>query len=200
MVRVYGPLRLSLLFAAILLMASPSAAQRSSACYENDPNQGCFGRFKGMVNPDAKVFNHPAVDEVPGGPIGISKVSIKEFFRFGEQTPAFVHFMPWFQVCRPSAEYPVEDEGGNFLVCSNGHVEVGYDSFNALIVARQITDISERGFDGLMVDWPGPNDKSDTLPSVENRTAEQVRDEVEARYSTQALNGGRPTAWGSSDG
>ena len=66
----------------------------------------------------------------------ISKLPIRDLLYPGATTKIYVHLMPWFG---PS-----------------NHMNVGYDSADAVQVKRQVVDMISRGIDGAIVDWYGP--------------------------------------------
>jgi hypothetical protein len=80
------------------------------------------------------------------GSTNVSKVSIKKLLYPGFSGKAYVHVQPWFGQA--------------------SHINIGYSSSDPAQVARQVTDMMSRGFDGAIVDWYGPNktfDNSSTL-------------------------------------
>ena len=85
--------------------------------------------------------NTSAADQFAGQPNGnvapsnISKVPIQSLLYPGATTKVYAHLMPWFGF--------------------GDHVDVGYNSSDALQVQKQVTDMISRGLDGVIVDWYG---------------------------------------------
>ena len=71
------------------------------------------------------------------GATNVSKVSLKTMMYPGFNGKIYAHLMGWF--------------GGT------NHVNVGYSSNTSAQVASQVSDMESRGFDGLILDWYGPN-------------------------------------------
>jgi hypothetical protein len=78
-----------------------------------------------------------------GNPSGgnVSKLPVRSLLYPGSTTKMFVHFMPWFG--------------------KTNHLNIGYNSNDPVQIARQVNDMISRGYDGLVVDWYGPNNFND---------------------------------------
>lgn len=70
-------------------------------------------------------------------PGNISKVPLRSALYADANSKIYAHFMPWFG-------------GAN-------HMNVGYRSDDTTQVAKQVRDMIERGIDGAIIDWYGPN-------------------------------------------
>lgn len=90
----------------------------------------------------------------------------------------FAHFLPWFQVGAASSTYPRVNANGDYISVG-GHVETGYNSDNVNIIATQMGDIYQRGFDGVTVDWHGPN------AGLTSTTTQRIRDHLNANYCSK---------------
>jgi PKD repeat protein len=69
------------------------------------------------------------------GGANISKVSTRNLLYANAGTKIFAHFMPWFGF--------------------SNHMNVGYNSNDALQVQKQVADMVSRGLDGTIIDWYG---------------------------------------------
>jgi hypothetical protein len=78
-----------------------------------------------------------------GNPSGgnVSKLPVRSLLYPGSTTKVFVHFMPWFG--------------------KTNHMNVGYNSNDPAQIARQVKDLISRGYDGMVIDWYGPNNFND---------------------------------------
>ncbi len=68
-------------------------------------------------------------------PGNVSQVSIRKLLYAGATAKVYAHFMGWFG--------------------TNNHMNVGYDSATLPQVHKQITDMMNRGIDGVIIDWYG---------------------------------------------
>lgn len=71
----------------------------------------------------------------------VSKVDVHTLLYSGATTKVYAHMMLWF--------------GGS------NHMNVGYNSADAVQVHNQITDMISRGINGVIIDWYGPNNSID---------------------------------------
>jgi hypothetical protein len=164
-----------------------ATANNTSACDGIAlPGSYCSGPFNGLSSSTSGTY-------VPA-PGHISNVPIRNALYAGSTTKLFVHLEPWFQVCHTTAaSYPVgtDTNGNGFLDrgeysrCSEGHIEVGYNSNDAGTVAAQMDDMIRRGFDGVMIDWYGK--PGGACPATKNCTSDlttlKIRDDLAARCS-----------------
>jgi hypothetical protein len=89
------------------------------------------------------------------GAANISKVDIRTLLYPGATAPIYVHFMGWFG--------------------TSSHINVGYTSWDAAQVHRQVDDMLSRGITGAILDWYGPN------KWTEDSTAKLLKSEAETR-------------------
>jgi hypothetical protein len=164
------PILLCLLIAAAALPGRSFAStypeetgNNTSSCDgSGSPGTHCRGAFTGMSSAASGTYN-PA----PGH---VSPLPIRQYTYPGSTTRIYAAFMPWFTLktrtgsyCHPSAtSYPVLNSSwpnvapqDKYLTC-DGHIEVGYNSNDAVTVAAQMDDMERRGFDGLSIAWYGP--------------------------------------------
>jgi hypothetical protein len=94
--------------------------------------------------------NTSASDSFPGAfndlpkPGNISPLPITSLLPTGDKTRYIAHLMPWFTL------------SCNGATTKCGHVSVGYESNDASQVHKQITDMHNRGFSVVFIDWYGP--------------------------------------------
>ncbi len=89
------------------------------------------------------------------GASNISKLDVRTLLYSGATTPVYVHFMGWFG--------------------TTSHINVGYTSWDAAQVHRQVDDMLSRGVTGAILDWYGPN------KWTEESTAKLLKAEAETR-------------------
>lgn len=125
-----------------------------------DNNASGTGRLQGDGEYNAHVTN--AHDSQPF-PIGemVSTVDIHTLLYSGNQTLVLAGYQPWFKVCHFNGpfqtNYPLPSNSsfpaGGYQTC-NGTAEIGYDNGDQTYIA-QLTDLSSRGFNGVIIDWYG---------------------------------------------
>jgi hypothetical protein len=72
----------------------------------------------------------------------VSKVDIHSLLYAGASTQIYAELQPWFG--------------------DNRHMNVGYTSWNPIQVERQIADMESRGVSGVVIDWYGPADATES--------------------------------------
>ena len=82
----------------------------------------------------------------------VSKVDVHSLLYSGADTKVYAHLLLWF--------------GGS------NHMNVGYNSNDAVQVHRQITDMISRGIQGVIIDWYGPNNSIDQATKLVMTEAE----------------------------
>lgn len=82
----------------------------------------------------------------------VSKVDVHSLLYSGADTKVYAHLLLWF--------------GGS------NHMNVGYNSNDAVQVHRQITDMISRGIQGVIIDWYGPNNSIDQATKLVMAEAE----------------------------
>ena len=87
------------------------------------------------------------------GENNVSKMNIHSLLYSGNTTKILAHYLLWFG--------------------QGGHMDVGYNSNDALQVQRQIEDMISRGIDGVIVDWYGPNNAIDQATLLVMHEAEK---------------------------
>jgi len=87
------------------------------------------------------------------GANNVSKVNIHTLLYSGATTKVFAQYLLWFG--------------------QSDHMNVGYTSNNATQVQNQINDMVSRGFDGVIIDWYGPNNAIDQATQLVMQQAEQ---------------------------
>jgi hypothetical protein len=70
-------------------------------------------------------------------PANVSKVDVHKLLYGGTTAKVYAHLMPWFG--------------------DASHQNIGYASWDAAQVARQVADMISRGINGMIIDWYGPN-------------------------------------------
>src|SRR5947199_3696493 len=98
---------------------TPPETTTSSTCH-NGADQGCSGRFVGMVDPSTgKTFNQEAnnsdssVKEISAAPVFPPYVDGSNI-QNRTSRPVFVHFQPWFKApATGTSTYPVPNNGGS---------------------------------------------------------------------------------------
>src|SRR5256714_1186352 len=86
-------------------------------------------------------------------PGSVSKVDVHSLLYSGATTKVYAHLLLWF--------------GGS------SHMSIGYNSTDAAVVHRQITDMISRGIDGVVIDWYGPNNSIDDATKLVMAEAEK---------------------------
>jgi len=86
--------------------------------------------------------NFKAQSNGNAGAGNVSKENVHELLYPGASTKIFVNFLPWFG--------------------TSSHMNVGYDSANTSQAQRQVNDIASRGFDGIILDWFGVPETTNT--------------------------------------
>jgi len=69
-------------------------------------------------------------------PSNVSKVDVHKLLYPGSTAKVYAHLMPWFG--------------------DSSHKNIGYTSWDAAQVSRQVNDMISRGINGMMIDWYGP--------------------------------------------
>lgn len=69
-------------------------------------------------------------------PANVSKVDVHKLLYPGATAKVYAHLMPWFG--------------------DSSHKNIGYTSWDAAQVSRQVNDMISRGINGVMIDWYGP--------------------------------------------
>ena len=87
------------------------------------------------------------------GANNVSKLNIHSLLYAGATTKVLAHLILWFGDPR--------------------HMNVGYNSDDAMQVKRQIDDMVSRGIDGVVVDWYGPNNPIDDAAQMVMHEAEK---------------------------
>ena len=82
----------------------------------------------------------------------VSKIDTHSLLYPGANTKIYAHLLLWFG-------------GAN-------HMSVGYTSWDQAQVHRQITDMIERGIDGVIIDWYGPGNSIDQATQMVKTEAE----------------------------
>jgi len=136
----------------------------TSVCH-GTADAGCSGPFTGMTSAgiDGSIINISAnnADQTP------REVSIIQIQPAGSSMQVFVELQPWFFVKASAPSFPIPctttsvdptctAANANTYVEFDNHVEVGYNSFDAVTVNRQLNDMLIRHFNGVLVDWYGP--------------------------------------------
>lgn len=156
----------------------------TSACYTTGGY--CLKPFQPMTN--TNVMPAEPADTYNIVPGNVNKSSLKNLFYSPTTTQAtkdatkvFAHLLGWFCYSTdPTCE---------------GHVQVGYNSNDPATISAQITDMTQRSFDGVVLDWYGdgtrqlnsdPNDPS--IPSIQriNDVASKLKTELQNRCGTQS--------------
>ena len=129
----------------------------ASVCHGTG-DAGCSGPFNGMTSTgtDGSTINISANN---------ADLTHRELSIIPIQTSStmnvFVELQPWFFPKDSSAAYPITcnttidsrcTANDNYVEFDN-HVEVGYSSFDANTVQRQLNDMLKRGFNGVVIDW-----------------------------------------------
>lgn len=113
-----------------------------------------------VMTPDTSA--NPNTVAFPNGNLAgsesVSKVNIHSLLYPGNTTKVLVHYLPWF-------------DGNN-----DTGINAGYSNGDATYINSFFTDIVSRGVDGVMVDWQGQTDITDTnwlvsVPIIHNYTA-----------------------------
>lgn len=115
-------------------------------------------------------------------PENVSKITIRNLMYAGANSRIWSHLQPWFCMNQGST-----DTGTQNTTC-NGHVQVGYNSRDYQTVFAQITDMAERGIEGVAIDWYGkPYDTpTEACPDgwehcVENETTKEWSSQLHER-------------------
>lgn len=87
------------------------------------------------------------------GANNVSKVNIHSLLYNGNTTKVLAHLLLWFG--------------------QGTHMNVGYNSNDAMQVKRQIADMISRGIDGVIVDWYGPDNAIDQAAQMVMHEAEK---------------------------
>ncbi len=133
-------------------------ANNTAAC----GNQGyCSASFTAMSDSNG-VFN--------AAPGNVSLEDVHELLYSGNSTRVFAHFQPWF--CMGSSS-----STGTGSLCGS-HIQVGYNSADSSTVHGQISDMAQRGFDGIVVDFYGTAGSASELT-----TTDMVNNDVANRCS-----------------
>lgn len=166
------------LFAASLHLSAQAVqgTTATSVCHSTG-DAGCSGPFNGMAY-NGSTFNLPANNG--GSAWELSTVPVQPA---GSNLQLFVHMTPWFFVNQGNTNYPVPCTSSgctsNNYVEYDGHVEVGYSSYDPGEVQRQLNDVLSRGFNGLVLDWYGPfadsTENSGGSGNTEDKTAQAMR-------------------------
>jgi hypothetical protein len=91
---------------------------------------------------------NPTFPGLPNGTLpgstNVSKVNVHTLLYPGNTTKVLVHYLPWF-------------DGGN-----DSGINVGYSNSDPNYINAFFSDLTSRGVDGVMVDWQGQTDQSNT--------------------------------------
>ena len=91
---------------------------------------------------------NPSFAGLPNGTLpgstNVSKVNVHTLLYPGNTTKVLVHYLPWF-------------DGGN-----DSGINVGYSNSDPNYINAFFSDLTSRGVDGVMVDWQGQTDQSNT--------------------------------------
>jgi hypothetical protein len=144
--------------------------------------------FTGMTSAgiDGSIINISAnnADQTP------REVSIIPIQPAGSSMQVFVELQPWFFVKASAPSFPIPctttsvdlsctSANANTYVEFDNHVEVGYNSFDAATVQRQLNDTLKRNFNGVVIDWYGPfadsTESGSTAGNMEDRTVGTIK-------------------------
>jgi hypothetical protein len=120
---------------------STQTANNTAACAAAGSPSYCQAGWAGLSDSTSGVY-----DPVPGN---VSPVDIHTLIPGGTATKVLAHFQPWFCMNAGSTSTGVGTSCG-------GHLQVGYNSNSTAVVNRQLYDMRNRGFNGVVVDWYGP--------------------------------------------
>lgn len=190
----------SLALASILAFALTLSAQtkndetanNTSAC--SNIATGCSAAFGGNTdNQTAAVGSTVQTPNVNATPVAgariavtsggsVSKLLVRNLMPYSGTTKLLAHLMPWFG--------------------TSSHISVGYNSNDVNVVLRQLTDMSSRGFDGVVIDWyGGGNDcgapssgNTDTSMSFNNPCSSD-RQSMDGATTLVSNNLGTPSQW-----
>jgi hypothetical protein len=173
----------------------------TSVCHGTG-DAGCSGPFNGMTSTgtDGSTINISANN---------ADLTARELSIIPIQTSSsmqvFVELQPWFFPKDSATSYPItctttQDSrctaNDNYVEFDN-HVEVGYSSFDANTVQRQLNDMLKRGINGVVVDWysqfaDGTENTSpagNPVGNMEDKTVQAIK----AAFSTSSFcNGATP--------
>lgn len=123
-----------MVFSSFLLCASVNYAQAQTAqSVLMPPNTSASPSFAGLSN-----------GTLPGSS-NISKVDVHSLLYPGNKTKVLVHYLPWWSGAAHSTG-----------------VTTGYRSDDPVYINKLFTDLTSRGVDGVIIDWYGQTDYSNT--------------------------------------